>query len=82
MKYVASNGQRSLTKVFVILELLCHVLNLFETINGKQAIYGKNFRGQENNITTNPQDYFLDLGKIMRHVFRIEMSKVGGFIIW
>ena len=60
-----------LQKFSFLLELLYLVLNLFETINGKQAIYGKNFRGQENNITTYHQDYFLDLGKIMRHVFRI-----------
>ena len=39
--------------------LLPPMVNLFETINGKEAIYGENFGGQENNITIQQQDHFM-----------------------
>ena len=52
--YVTSNGQTDRTKVYhVSMKTFYLILNLFETINEKEAIYrGENFGGQKNNITT------------------------------
>ena len=67
--YVTSNGQTSRTKVYrVSVKTFYLILNLFETINEKEAIYsGENFGGQNNNITSQHQEYFHDLRKIMRY---------------
>ena len=52
LKYVTWNGQKSRTKVYRRKKSFFYLmLNLFETINEKEAIYGLVFGGQENNIT-------------------------------